>query len=83
MALCCQEWPFSGVMCPMGLDTTDLRILAALQGKGRLTNVELAGRVALSPSPCLRLGRHKGFGVLGEYLKHGGLFDAHPLTDAL
>jgi Lrp/AsnC family leucine-responsive transcriptional regulator len=32
----------------------DLRILAALQANGRLTNVELAERVGLSPSPCLR-----------------------------
>ena len=39
---------------PMDLDRTDLLILAALQGEGRLTNVELAERVALSPSPCLR-----------------------------
>ncbi len=38
----------------MDLDSTDRRILAALQGDGRLTNVDLAQRVALSPSPCLR-----------------------------
>lgn len=36
------------------LDDTDKRILAALQEDGRLTNVELAERVGLSPSPCLR-----------------------------
>ncbi|HMS80894.1 MAG TPA: Lrp/AsnC family transcriptional regulator [Burkholderiaceae bacterium] len=36
------------------LDRTDLRILAALQRDGRLTNQELAERVSLSPSPCLR-----------------------------
>jgi Lrp/AsnC family leucine-responsive transcriptional regulator len=36
------------------LDTIDCRILAALQADGRLSNVELAGRVGLSPSPCLR-----------------------------
>ena len=35
-------------------DRTDRRILEALQADGRLTNVELAERVALSPSPCLR-----------------------------
>src|SRR5690606_10880833 len=35
------------------LDAIDLRILAALQEDGRLTNVELARRVNLSPSPCL------------------------------
>ena len=36
------------------LDAIDLRILAALQADGRLSNVELAERVGLSPSPCLR-----------------------------
>lgn len=35
------------------LDAVDLKILAALQEEGRLTNVELARRVNLSPSPCL------------------------------
>lgn len=39
---------------PVDLDETDKRILAALQENGRLTNVELADRVGLSPSPCLR-----------------------------
>ena len=38
----------------MDLDQTDRRILLALQAEGRLTNVELAERVALSASPCLR-----------------------------
>ena len=36
------------------LDAIDLRILTALQADGRLSNVELAERVGLSPSPCLR-----------------------------
>jgi Lrp/AsnC family transcriptional regulator, leucine-responsive regulatory protein len=36
------------------LDAIDGRIIAALQGDGRLSNVELAERVGLSPSPCLR-----------------------------
>lgn len=36
------------------LDKTDLRILQVLQENGRLSNVELSERVALSPSPCLR-----------------------------
>jgi Lrp/AsnC family leucine-responsive transcriptional regulator len=36
------------------LDAIDRRIVAALQADGRLTNVELAERVGLSPSPCLR-----------------------------
>lgn len=36
------------------LDPIDVRILAALQRDARLTNVELAEAVGLSPSPCLR-----------------------------
>ncbi|HEX6957792.1 MAG TPA: Lrp/AsnC family transcriptional regulator [Ferrovibrio sp.] len=36
------------------LDVFDWKILSALQEDGRLSNVELAERVGLSPSPCLR-----------------------------
>lgn len=36
------------------IDETDVRILRALQEDGRLTNVDLAARINLSPSPCLR-----------------------------
>lgn len=35
------------------LDRIDIKILAELQRNGRITNVELADLVALSPSPCL------------------------------
>lgn len=41
-------------MPKIDLDQTDLRILAELQQDARLTNVDLAERVHLSPSPCLR-----------------------------
>ncbi len=52
----------------MDLDSTDRRILAALQGDGRLTNVDLAQRVALSPSPCLRrVKRLEAAGVVQGY----------------
>jgi Lrp/AsnC family leucine-responsive transcriptional regulator len=37
----------------INIDKTDLRILAELQQDGGLSNVELARRVHLSPSPCL------------------------------
>ncbi|MFZ9733894.1 MAG: Lrp/AsnC family transcriptional regulator [Burkholderiaceae bacterium] len=37
----------------ISIDKTDLRILAELQQDGGLSNVELARRVHLSPSPCL------------------------------
>lgn len=36
------------------LDRIDIRILDALQEDGRLSNVELAAKIALSPTPCLR-----------------------------
>lgn len=36
------------------MDDTDLKILKELQKDGRLSNAELAERVDLSPSPCLR-----------------------------
>jgi Lrp/AsnC family transcriptional regulator, leucine-responsive regulatory protein len=35
------------------LDAVDLRILGQIQDNAKLTNVELASRVHLSPSPCL------------------------------
>ena len=38
---------------PPKLDRIDINILANLQKNSRLTNVELAGAVGLSPSPCL------------------------------
>lgn len=37
----------------MKLDATDLRILEELQRDASLSNVELARRIHLSPSPCL------------------------------
>lgn len=41
-------------MPKMDLDAIDRRIVAELQADARLSNVELAERVGLSPSPCLR-----------------------------
>ena len=37
----------------MKLDRIDIRIMHELQKNGRITNVELAELVHLSPSPCL------------------------------
>lgn len=51
------------------LDRIDRKILATLQEDGRLPNNELAERVGLSPSPCLR--RVKALeeaGVIGRYV---------------
>jgi DNA-binding Lrp family transcriptional regulator len=36
------------------LDSIDRHILQLLQGDGRMTNIELARRVGISPPPCLR-----------------------------
>jgi Lrp/AsnC family leucine-responsive transcriptional regulator len=38
----------------LDLDKLDCRIIAELQADGRLSNVELADTIGLSPSPCLR-----------------------------
>ena len=56
-------------MTPIGLDRFDKRILQELQGAGRLTNVELAEKVGLSPSPCLtRVRRLEDAGILRNYV---------------
>ncbi|MBC7577868.1 Lrp/AsnC family transcriptional regulator [Tardiphaga sp.] len=39
---------------PKSLDEIDLKILTEIQADGRITNVELARRVGISPPPCLR-----------------------------
>lgn len=50
------------------LDRTDRRILDQLQADGRLSNQELAERVLLSPSPCLRRVRAlERSGVIQRY----------------
>lgn len=41
------------IMPPTSFDAVDLRILTALQDDADLTNVQLAARVGLTPSPCL------------------------------
>lgn len=53
----------------MQLDLTDLRILDVLQRDGSLSNVELARRVHLSPSPCLaRVKALEAAGVIRQYV---------------
>jgi Lrp/AsnC family transcriptional regulator, leucine-responsive regulatory protein len=53
----------------MNLDNTDLRILDELQRDGALSNVELAKRVHLSPSPCLaRVKALEASGVIDRYV---------------
>ncbi len=51
------------------LDTTDFRILKSLQQDASLTNVELAGKVNLSPSPTLsRVKKLEADGVISSYV---------------
>ncbi|MFT3942996.1 MAG: Lrp/AsnC family transcriptional regulator [Ancrocorticia sp.] len=51
-----------------GLDATDYAILRELEADGKLTNVELADRVGLTPAPCLRrVKRLQDDGVIAGY----------------
>jgi DNA-binding Lrp family transcriptional regulator len=51
------------------MDATDRRIIAELGRDGRLSNVELAERVGLSPAPCLRrVRRLESDGVILGYV---------------
>lgn len=53
------------------LDRIDINILAHLQRHGRITNVELAEAVNLSPSPCLiRVKRLEKAGYIIGYNAH-------------
>ncbi|WP_119287304.1 Lrp/AsnC family transcriptional regulator [Azohydromonas sediminis] len=54
---------------PAQLDAIDRAILRELQDDGRLTNVELAQRVHLSPSACLRRVKQlEDAGVIARYV---------------
>lgn len=56
-------------MSRIKLDKTDLKILSILQQDGRLTNQEVAERVSLSPSPCLRRIKNlEDSGVIRQYV---------------
>ncbi|WP_246796487.1 Lrp/AsnC family transcriptional regulator [Burkholderia perseverans] len=56
-------------MARVEFDTIDRRILAILQENGRLSNQEIAERVSLSPSPCLRrIRRLEEMGVITGYV---------------
>jgi Lrp/AsnC family leucine-responsive transcriptional regulator len=62
-------------MPPVGIDPVDVRILSQLQADSKLTNVELATRVHLSPSPCLaRVRSLEDRGVIDRYV---ALLDPH------
>ena len=54
---------------PVQFDATDKLILDELQGNGKLSNVELAQRVHLSPSACLRRVKQlEDSGVIAQYV---------------
>src|SRR5438094_1016377 len=59
------------------LDEIGLRILAEIQADGRITNVELAKRVGISPPPCLR--RVRTLEEEGYILGYRGLLDPRQL----
>lgn len=53
----------------MNFDITDIKILRELQADGALSNVDLARRVHLSPSPCLaRVKALEASGVIARYV---------------
>ena len=55
-------------MPKQSLDAIDRRILKNLQDDARMRNVDLAGKVGLSPSPCLRrVGNLEQTGVIRGY----------------
>jgi DNA-binding Lrp family transcriptional regulator len=58
-------------MSAVKLDRIDISILAQLQRNGRITNINLATAVSLSPSPCLlRVKRLEEAGYITSYNAH-------------
>ncbi|NOD64056.1 MULTISPECIES: Lrp/AsnC family transcriptional regulator [unclassified Ruegeria] len=62
----------------MALDTTDRKILAALQKNGRMSNSELSEQVNLSPSACHR--RVQRLEVEGFIRNYVALLDARKMN---
>ncbi len=65
----------------MKLDKIDIKILSQLQKNGRVTNVELADLVNLSPSPCLM--RVKKLQAEGFITGYSAQIDVSKLGQAL
>ena len=61
----------------MEMDRYDRSILEVLQQHGRISNQELADRIGLSPSPCLR--RVKALEEAGVILGYRALVDSRAL----
>jgi len=66
---------------PAKLDRIDLKILTELQKNGRITNVDLAAAVGLSPSPCLT--RVKRLEQAGYITGYGAQLQLRKLGDVL
>jgi DNA-binding Lrp family transcriptional regulator len=64
-------------MATTRFDKTDWNILRELQDDGRITNVELARRVGISPPPCLR--RMRGLEEEGAIVGYCALVDERTL----
>jgi Lrp/AsnC family leucine-responsive transcriptional regulator len=62
---------------PVVLDGYDRRILEVLQLDGRISNQDLAERIGLSPSPCLR--RVRALEEQGVIVGYRALLDARAL----
>lgn len=74
----------AAVQSSAAMDAIDEKILRELVGDGRLTNAELAQRIALSPSACLRrvqelerLGVIKGYRAVLDPARRGLGFVAY------
>ncbi|MPW31829.1 winged helix-turn-helix transcriptional regulator [Agarivorans sp. B2Z047] len=65
----------------MRLDRTDRKILDLMQNNGRISNLELAEQVGLSPSPCSR--RVKALEDAGLIAKHVTLLNEKKLNLSL
>jgi DNA-binding Lrp family transcriptional regulator len=63
------------------LDRIDINILVQLQKNGKLTNVELAQHVGLSPSPCLQ--RVKRLETTGYIAGYGARINLSKLTETI
>lgn len=61
----------------MNLDNYDLQMLRVLQEDGRISNQDLAERISLSPSPCLR--RLRTLEASGLIIGYRALLDAKKL----
>ena len=65
----------------MGIDNYDRQILRLLQQDGRISNQDLADRIGLSPSPCLR--RVRALEEAGIVKGYRALLDAKALGYSL